>query len=569
MADFEQKSEQRFDDWIKGTDDKIRATGDLTSKSGSRWPTAAEMQKSLNKTADTSDSIRTPIQFLDPAYFDPILFFIQHRDRKELNFRLRYYFEYHPLISNIISLHSEFPLSDFSLQCADASIQRRYEDLRDRIEMLPLLMDILKDYWLLGEAFPYGRWSESEKTWDYFSLIPPEKIELRASYVTPNPIVILQVDESLKKIVNSGDEIDKKIIDMMDPTVVQKMKSQNYLPLPSWQVSHFCRKTSRTDLRGTSMVKACLKDLMYEDKLRLLQFTFADRHMFPLKIFKLGNPQTGWIPNKAHFEMLRQLLVSAANDPDFNIIFHHGLQVDYVGTKDKIANLIPEFEFVQKRILTGLFANEALVHGSGATYANANVSVRVLMHRYLTIRNKLELWANNKVFYQVAKARGYWVSDTSGGTGQVQVNRNGKYKVLDLPKIRWNKLNLIDDTAQKNFLMRLRERGEIPHKMIAEMFDLSENDLRSQLKEEQGTVVDPVYIDARKAAAKDKDVQKAVLEGKATSEWPLKGEVKPKDEKPNKTPETSRETLPEEVNTQPTPDEAAGPPEPTTPPAKP
>lgn len=553
-ADFERQSESRFDEWIGGSEKgTLKSSAELGAKG--RWPTADEIKTSLRKQGDTSDTVRSPIQFLDPAYFDPILFFIQHRDRKELNFRLRYYFEYHPLISNIISLHSEFPLSDFSLQCSDSQIQRRYEDLSDRIEMLPLLMDILKDYWLLGESFPYGRWSDSEKTWDYFSLIPPEKIELRSSYVTPNPIVILQVDESLKKVVNSSDEIDKEILKMMDPAVVQKMQTQNYLPLPSWQVSHFCRKTSRTDLRGTSMVKACLKDLMYEDKLRLLQFTFADRHMFPLKIFKLGNPQTGWIPNRAHFEMLRQLLVSASNDPDFNIIFHHGLQVDYVGTKDKIANLIPEFEFVQKRILTGLFANEALVHGSGATYANANVSVRVLMHRYLTIRNKLELWANNKVFYPVAKARGYWVADTTGNTGQVQTNVNGKYKVLDLPKIRWQKLNLIDDTAQKNFIMRLHERGMLPHKVIAEVFDMSENDLRAQLKEEQGTVVDPAYIEARKTAGRDKSVAKAILEGKKTDAWPLKefaGE-----NKEEKTPTKPRETLPEEVTTQPTAEEAA------------
>lgn len=543
-----------FDDWItdqSSSGSKLRATADLTSK-GSRWPTAGEMNDMVKK-GDVSDTIRTPIQFLDPAYFDPILFFIQHRDRKELNFRLRYYYEYHPLIGNIIDLHSEFPLSDFRLQCSDSTIQRSYEDTKDRIELLPLLMDVLKDYWLLGEAFLYGKWSETEKCWDYFSLIPPEKIELRSSYITPNPVVILQVDTQLKNLVNSSDQVDRAITQLMDPLVVDKIKGQNNIVLPNWQVSHFCRKTSRTDLRGTSIVKRCLKDLLYEDKLRLLQFTFADRHMFPLKIFKLGNPATGWIPNRSHFEMLRQLLVSASNDPDFNLIFHHGLQVEYVGTKDKIQNLIPEFDFVQKRILTALFANEALVHGSGATYANANVSVRVLMHRYLTIRSKLELMVNNKIFLPIAKARGYWVSDSAGRSGRQSTNINGKYKVLDLPKMRWMKLNLIDDTAQKNFIMRLREKGEVPHKLISEIFDLEEADMRHQLTEEQGTVVDQVYTETRKAVAKDKEVQKQILEGKKTGEWQL-----PKDTpSPTKSKPKPRDTTPADITPQPTPDEIA------------
>lgn len=556
---------QGFEDFISSGDgDGFRKVADLTAPSTTRWPKAAEMMAAMKKSGDLSDTVRTPIQFLDPAYFDPILFFIQHRDRKELNFRLRYYYEYDPLVGNIIDLHSEFPLSDFALQCADSTIQRHFEDLKDRIELLPLLMDILRDYWLLGEAFPFGKWSEAEKTWDYFTLIPPEKVEPRSSYITPNPILVMQVDDSLKKLVSSQDPIDQEIVKMMDPDVAEKIQSQNYIVLPQWQVSHFYHKTSRTDLRGTSIVKRCLKDLMYKDKLRLLQFTFADRHMFPLKIFKLGNPQTGWIPNRSHFEMLRGLLISAANDPDFNIIFHHGLQVDYVGTKDKIENLIPHFEFVSKQIMAGLFANQALVHGEGATYSNANVSVRVLMHRYLTIRSKLELMVNNKIFLPVAKARGYWVSDTTGGTGQKQTNLNGKYRVLDLPKMRWNKLNLIDDTTQKQFIMRLRDKGEVPHKLISEIFDLEENTLLKQLKDEQGTVVDPVYIASRAAAVKDKSIQKQVLQGDKTSEWVFSSDKN--ESKNDKTEVKPRQTEPEDLAPQPAPEEL--PPTPTPPPTK-
>ena len=90
-----------------------REASDLGVK-GKKWPTAEEI-KGFIKQGGFSDSFNTPIQFLDPAYFDPILFFIQHRDRKELNFRLRYYYEYDELVGNAIDLHSEFPLSDFRL----------------------------------------------------------------------------------------------------------------------------------------------------------------------------------------------------------------------------------------------------------------------------------------------------------------------------------------------------------------------------------------------------------------------------------------------------------------------
>ena len=510
--------------------------------------------EALIKKGDISDTIRTPIQFLDPAYFDPILFFIQHRDRKELNFRLRYYYEYDEYIGPLIDLHSTFPLSDFKVQCADASIQRQYEDLKDRIELLTLLQDISKDYWMLGESFPYGRWNDSEKTWDFFSLIPPEKVELRSSYITPNPIIVLQVDDQLKKLVNSGDEVDQTIVRMMDADVVEKMKSQNYIVLPPWQVTHFAKKTSRTDLRGTSVLKRALKALLYKDKLRLLQFTVVDRFMSPIKIWKLGNPQTGWIPNKAHFEMLRQLLVSASNDPDFNIIFHHGLTTEFIDQKSKVENLIPHLDWCNKMIMAALFSNEALMSGSGVTYANANVSVRVLMHRYMVHRSQLELFVNNKIFMPVAKARGYWIPDTTGNKGP-STNINGKYKILDMPKMRWSKLNLIDDTSQKQFIMRLYEKGTIPHRLIADIFDLEENDLRHQLDEEQSTVVDPLYVKARQDALGSAAVRDQVLKGKKTSDWILKAE---KDEDKSKVKKSPRQNETPEIKPQPTVEESAG-----------
>lgn len=1019
--------ESNFDGWIHDETGGMRKTADLGVREG-KWPNADEIRKmstQLSKTASgTADVARTSLQFLDPAYFDPLLFFIQHRDRKELNFRLRYYTEYHPYVGNIIDLHSSFPLSDFRLQCADNSIQRDYEYFKDRVELLNLLKYMLKDFWMLGEVFPYGRWSDTDKTWDYFTVFPPEKMELRSTYVTPNPIMILQVDDQLKRVVNSADEVDQKIVSMMDPMIVDRIKSSNYITIPSWQISHFANKISMTDLRGTSIIKRALKDLVQEDSLRLLHYTVTQRHTFPLKVFKLGNPacfegdhyvlllrngypfvisfedlwevcegeiesdgfkevknvsehgyetislnekgeqqitklthilrerspeniaevsfgrwhvrsstshnfmwlnpytleyekadvqtlqkrthpsvvtinklnlsmatdrlwglpltknlayfigmwtgdgdfgdknssslkvttcdtnvmkrlesfedepflgknpnfvirtnhprfakyvhrnvrkthttmvvnchrlkqslldyygfrkeepwrkstiaklpseilfnknpeilgsclaglmdsdgsigvwevfvayttsiriaqqitlallshgiraffredrperfgttiticgrkttinkkqyailvtntqdvikyynfispymasekkkkkffdlvkqekkryrtngytntydiddikwrtlcefpckvrikrkrvtiamvkrisdpkiqdyllkfqtqairsinldkpksayvynlmldkephtylssgtgwiltrNTGWIPGRTHFENLRQQLIEAAGDPDYSILYHHGLQIEYIGAHDKVANLIPEFEFCQKRILAALFANDALIHGSAATYANSNVSVRILMHRYLAVRNQLELLVNNKIFLPVAKARGYYVSDKTGNSGKESVNRNGKYFVPDLPKMRWSKLNLIDDTSQKNFIMRLLDKNVVPHKLIAEIFDLEENDLLHQLKLQQGTVADPVYNKAREAAATDETIRKQVLQGKKTDEWQFPEKKADKEKKPAKKP--PRETLPGEVGEQPSPEESA------------
>jgi hypothetical protein len=79
-------------------------------------------------------------------------------------------------------------------------------------------------------------------------------------------------------------------------------------------------------------------------------------------------------------------------------------------------------------------------------------------------------------------------------------NKNGKFYFLDVPKVKWAKLNLLDDVAQKQFLMTLRSKMEIPHKVIAEMMDLDPDDLKQQLKDEEGSIVDPNVIEAESTA---------------------------------------------------------------------
>lgn len=472
-----------------------------------------EAFKHMKKEGSVADTVRTPLEFFDPAYFDPILFFIQHKDRKELNYRLRYFYEFSPIVHNIIDLHSTYPLSDFELTPKTTHRSNFWNDYKENMELLPYLTDVGKEWWLLGEVCASGDWDDANALWHRWKLYPPERIEVRGTYVSDEPLLYLSVDAKLKDLVKSGDPIDQKIVQMMSPTTVEQIKSGNSIFLEPFSTKFLSRKTSRYDLRGTSIVKSCLKDLLAIEKLRLLQFTYIDRHYSPLKIFKLGDRALGWVPSRAHFENLRNLLIQAANDPSFTLIHHFGLEVDYVGTKDKIQNLIPEFEFATKNVLAGLFGSQALLLGEGATFSNASIGLRVLSQRYATFRDMITLFVRNKILSPIARKRDWYVSDTTGASGQEQVNINGKYRVLDIPAVKWHKLNLLDDTAQKNLLMRLREKQEISLKTMWELMDRDPETELQRLKEEEGTPSDPLYQKARGSKIDEAPVAKQILKG--------------------------------------------------------
>lgn len=521
-----------FDNFLTRKGSKARPAQDLGISGGARWPTAEQITEQMKRegSSGVADVSRTNTNFADPAYFDPLLFFIQHRDRRELNFRLRHAYEYEPVVGNLIDLHRTMPLSDYRLVCRDKTIESEFHSFAEQAELLTLSSYILGDYFLLGEAVLWKVWDDYNKTWKTITLLPPEKIELRKTYLTKTPLMLLHVDSDLKRLVQSADPVDQEITKQMDPSLVEKIRTKDRIALPPHQAVHFANKTSESDLRGTSILKRGLYALLLKYKLRMLHSTYIDRGTFPLKIFKVGHPESKWVPSRSHFDALRNMLAAAANDPDFNIIYHYGLNVEYHGAKDKWENLLPHYDWCDKEIMTALFGNDALMQSKGTTFSNANVSVRVLMSRYQTIRSQLELVWKNHIFRQMAEARGYWLPDRTGNTGDLPTRqKNGKLYYLDIPNFKWAKLNLLDDTAQKQFLVRMREKLEIPHKTICEVFDLDAEEIRQQLRDEQGTEVDPVWIETKRKAAQLPTVLSQVLQGRKPKEWVMP-EVLPEEE---------------------------------------
>lgn len=240
--------------------------------------------------------------------------------------------------------------------------------------------------------------------------------------------------------------------------------------------------------RGYPLTKRALPDLMYEQQLRTLQHTFVQRHLFPIKIFKLGSESMGWVPSQKHFQQFKKLLIQAAGDPDMSLIYHFGLQVDYVGTKDKIENLIPHFEFTTKRIMQAFFMNEALMNGD-TSYAGQTANTRLLMHRFMTKRVRLENLFINKIYLPIARQQ-QLINQTPGEQKKCTLVKSRRFANNNyyLPTFMWQKQNLLNSQSERQFLMQLFERDAIPWGVIRDVFGLDQKVIDYYRKEDQGTL---------------------------------------------------------------------------------
>lgn len=473
--------------------------------STSRGSLTESIQESLfNKQAmfgTGSDTLRLPLTYVDPL-FDPVLVLFPKENIRELNRRLRHYYNYHPIVGTVIDTHVEFSLCDFELTANDEKIAKEYNEIKEELSLHELLMQAARDYFLLGEAFLYGDWDDHNLTWKSFVQYPPENIEVFKTYVGPGVVYALKPDEELKRVLTSSKAADRAIASIIPDDLKESiLKGKPYI-LDNNKLIVISRKPAAYIARGTSLLTRVLKYLLLEEKLLLLLFTYIDTSTFPIKVVKVGDAGKGIMPTSKQLNEIRTLLMQSMSDPSFFIVTHPFVNFDFPTPVGKFENPVNLLEFVYKRLLVGLMASDDFLKGSVGPYASATVSTRLVMMRYLAFRVRIENIVRQKIFKPIAVAREYFDKD----------------KKPILPIFKWKQRNLLNEAAERDLLMRLRDKGEIPFKLICDVFNLDYEKIKSDYEKEQATIFDPVYREAVREKSKDKGIINQVILGKSVKD---------------------------------------------------
>jgi hypothetical protein len=147
---------------------------------------------------------------------------------------------------------------------------------------------------------------------------------------------------------------------------------------------------------------------MLEDRFNQANFALATRHSVPLTVVKVGDPQTGWLPDQAELEAVRDMMANYELDPNFSIIYHYGINVEYYGSNGKMLPVGPELDRLYRLKFIGLGIHEQLLTGQGGSYAQAYISMEVQRQRYLNLQLKLENFVHNGIFKPVADLCGFY-----------------------------------------------------------------------------------------------------------------------------------------------------------------
>lgn len=186
------------------------------------------------------------------------------KDRATINATCRSLYHTHPIVNSIINSHSSIPTNYMDIALPEqTNAHNLFERQINSINLLSKLEDIIREYWLVGEAFVYMGLDEKTGMWSDCVIQNPDyvKVTRRAEKISYS----LRPDEELRRIVQSKEESDIAATKMMNETIIGHIKNGENIPLDSFYLSHIIRRISPYEIRGSSILVPILKTLLSND----------------------------------------------------------------------------------------------------------------------------------------------------------------------------------------------------------------------------------------------------------------------------------------------------------------
>lgn len=145
-------------------------------------------------------------------------------------------------------------------------------------------------------------------------------------------------------------------------------------------------------------------------------------------------------------------------------------------TSGKVLQITGEMEHIDKELLDGLMLNQALLNGEAPGYMSAQVGVETLIRRIEAWRTTLSEWCQERIFKPVAEMQGFVDEEKSEEVGET---------VFLYPTIKWNDLELKDDTQYLQMLMQLHDKQVISSQTLLEEMGLNYDQEVKRMRYEQ------------------------------------------------------------------------------------
>lgn len=189
-----------------------------------------------------------------------------------------------------------------------------------------------------------------------------------------------------------------------------------------------------------------MSDIGYKNKLRQMDISVCDSVINAVTIYKLGSLKDGFIPPEEHFSKFAEFLRTPT--AAMNMVWNDAVSIESsYPPVEKILGMA-KYESVDRDILRGIGIPDTLIGGAvKSSFSTGFLGVRTLLERLEEGRNTIIRWLTKELELLV---------ETLG--------------IRNLPTIRFGKMSLRDEKAEKQLIIQLLDRNIVSIEAVLEAF---------------------------------------------------------------------------------------------------
>ncbi len=415
----------------------------------------------MGGTSSQSNSTAMHLQRpYDPEVEDPSRQFYP-QDRLTANRYWRLFHKYDPVFGTAIDLFCEMVVSDFELIIEDdptKSIKDSLEYMNQTVNIQDKLKHIIREYLVIGEAFPHAFFNTSTNLWDYIAMHNPDQMDVQDLVVCNMDAIINFVpDQNLKKMLSDGSPESREFRQKLPAAFTSKVLAGQKIRMNPVNCSFIPRRLHAYENRGTSLASRMFRVWLLEDAVFASTISTFRRAASPLKVAKLGDSASGWLPSPAVESKLADLLARAETDPQAWLIWNYGINFEAFGTNDRATTIGKELNTINEIKFLALGLSKSFMTGD-STFAGVKSGLQVFLRRLLSLRQFIEsIWLYPKYFRPICEINEWVKAIPSEVTHRYRVKRTAQeitdQKLLMMPKLQWK--NRLDPSIDSEILNSL------------------------------------------------------------------------------------------------------------------
>jgi hypothetical protein len=366
--------------------------------------------------------------------------------------------------------------------CKDSRLEDFHGGLffdEDHLDYEEFLVDIGREYWTSGEAWPFATFNEDLGIWDDEELLNPDDVKVERSPFLKEPRYFIRLPWTIRQILQTRQpQYEYSRLVQEYPELTAYTAENTFMPVSNVLLRQLKFRGDTFNVRGLPLLTRAMRAMLQKEMLNTALDSIADRLYTPLILCKLGASATDlgtsqpWIPTEDDMENF-ELALDAALAGDFRaLIYNFAVDMAPVLGREQMPDLTPDFERIEDTVLQVFGLSRTLLTGAGAgqTYAADALNkdlVTQLMSRYQKFlarhfRQRAQVVAEAQEHYDYREHGGKRyvimeeVLETDEETGEKRLVEQPK---LLVPELKFKVLNLSDEDARRQFIEALRSGG--------------------------------------------------------------------------------------------------------------